>query len=46
MIKPVQWIDEVLEIALQNSPTPLSDEEFKALQQEAQKADTARINTH
>jgi len=45
-IKPVQWIDEVLEIALQHMPKPLSDEEYRALQQAAQKSDTARISTH
>lgn len=46
-IKPVQWIDDVLQIALQHMPTPLSDEEYKALQKEAQKDDGAsRISTH
>jgi ATP-dependent Lon protease len=46
-IKPVQWIDDVLQIALQHMPTPLSDEEYKALQKEAQKDDSAsRISTH
>jgi len=28
IIKPVKWIDEVLEIALESSPTPLSDEDY------------------
>ena len=28
-IKPVKWLDEVLEIALESMPNPLSDEEFK-----------------
>lgn len=45
-IKPVQWIDEVLEIALQHMPKPLSDEEYRALQQAAQKSESARISTH
>ena len=27
-IKPVKWLDEVLEIALESMPSPLSDEEF------------------
>ncbi len=45
MIKPVQWIDEVLEIALQHMPKPLSDEEYRALQKEA-KESAARISTH
>ncbi len=46
IIKPVQWIDEVLEIALQQMPKPLSDEEYKALEQAAQKSEAARISTH
>jgi ATP-dependent Lon protease len=45
-IKPVQWIDEVLEIALQHMPKPLSDEEYRALEQAAQKSDATRISTH
>lgn len=48
-IKPVKWIDEVLEIALQHMPKPLSDEEFQALEDEAKQkgADAAnRISTH
>ncbi len=46
-IKPVQWIDEVLQIALQHMPKPLSDEEYQALQKEAQKTDASnRISTH
>jgi ATP-dependent Lon protease len=45
-IKPVQWIDEVLDIALQRMPKPLSDEEYRELEQAAQKTDSARINTH
>jgi len=45
-IKPVQWIDEVLEIALQNMPKPLSDEEYRALEQAAQKSESTRISTH
>ncbi|BFM16400.1 endopeptidase La [Maricurvus nonylphenolicus] len=49
VIKPVKWIDEVLEIALQHMPKPLSDEEFQALEDEAKQkgADAAnRISTH
>lgn len=34
-IKPVKWIDEVLEIALESSPTPLSDEAYLAGQNDA-----------
>ena len=37
-IKPVKWIDEVLEIALESSPTPLSDEAYLAGQNEAKLA--------
>lgn len=46
-IKPVQWVDEVLQVALQELPKPLSDEEFQALEKQAQReAVTDRINTH
>ena len=34
-IKPVKWIDEVLEIALESSPTPLSDEDYMAGQNDS-----------
>jgi ATP-dependent Lon protease len=37
IIKPVKWIDEVLDIALQHAPKPLSDEEYQALEKAAQK---------
>ncbi|WP_347329737.1 endopeptidase La [Marinimicrobium locisalis] len=46
-IKPVQWIDDVLQIALQSMPKPLSDEEYKALEKKAEQDDSAkRISTH
>lgn len=46
-IKPVKWIDEVLEVALQNQPKPLSDEEYSALKKASQKEGAEpRINTH
>ncbi len=45
-IKPVQWIDEVLELALQHMPKPLSDDEYRALEQAAQKSESTRISTH
>jgi ATP-dependent Lon protease len=46
-IRPVKWIDEVLQIALQHTPTPLSDEEFLALEKQAEKTEnSSRINTH
>ena len=37
-IKPVKWIDEVLEIALESSPQPLSDDEYLAGTNEAKVA--------
>ncbi len=48
LIKPVKWIDQVLEIALQSVPTPFSDEEYRELEAKAQdgKADENRISTH
>jgi ATP-dependent Lon protease len=48
IIKPVKWIDEVLALALQHIPTPLSDEEYKALQKAAQRPDgeSSRLSTH
>ena len=47
-IKPVKWIDEVLAIALQSSPKPLSDEEYRALEKAAQKTTDSnnRLSTH
>ncbi len=35
IIKPVKWVDQVLEIALVSMPTPLSDDEYKALEDKA-----------
>jgi len=40
-IRPVKWIDEVLEIALESSPTPLSDEAYIAGQNDAKVAASA-----
>ncbi|GLS26938.1 endopeptidase La [Marinibactrum halimedae] len=34
-VRPVKWIDQVLEIALQHMPEPLSDEEYRALEERA-----------
>ena len=50
-IRPVKWIDDVLEIALQCMPEPLSDEEFAASDQKVAKTQEAgesagRISTH
>jgi len=48
IVKPVKWIDEVLAIALQSSPKPLSDEEYRALEKAAQKTteNDNRLSTH
>jgi len=50
VIKPVKWIDEVLEIALERMPQPYTDEEYRALEKEAQgdkkPQGTGRISTH
>ncbi len=48
-IRPMKWIDDVLQIALQYMPKPLSDEEYRALEQEASRKaeqDAGRISTH
>lgn len=49
-IRAVKWIDEVLAIALESMPEPLSDEEFLAnpisTGAEAEKDEKNRINTH
>lgn len=53
-IKPVKWIDEVLEVALERMPEPLSDEEYlakpeavkTAVEPQSEKADQARISAH
>ncbi len=49
-IRPVKWIDEVLSIALEYMPEPLSDEEFLASsiggQTETEQDEKNRINTH
>jgi len=39
-IKPVKWIDEVLEIALESSPKPLTDDEYLAGTNDAKVAGT------
>ncbi|PUA29840.1 MAG: endopeptidase La [Cellvibrio sp. 79] len=48
VIKPVKWIDEVLDIALQHHPKPLTDEEYRAMEKAAQKTPETdnRLNTH
>ncbi|MEH6636551.1 MAG: endopeptidase La [Halioglobus sp.] len=49
-IRPVKWIDEVLAIALERMPEPLSDEEFLAdtlaAAADNEKDEKNRINTH
>ena len=49
-IRPVKWIDEVLTLALETMPDPLSDEEFLANSVSASpnndNDDNNRINTH
>jgi ATP-dependent Lon protease len=47
-IKPVKWIDEVLSIALESMPKPLTDEEFLAepINKSDNQEEESRINTH
>ncbi|MEH6568346.1 MAG: endopeptidase La [Halioglobus sp.] len=49
-IRPVKWIDEVLAIALETMPEPISDEEFLAgtigSSSESEQDEKNRINTH
>lgn len=37
-IKPVRWVDQVLELALQSMPEPLSDDEYQALEAKARES--------
>lgn len=48
-IYPVRWIDEVLDLALQKKPEPLSDDEYKQVDADTKKTGSeaeTRINTH
>jgi ATP-dependent Lon protease len=51
-IKPVKWIDEVLQIALEHNPEPLSDEAYldkgsaTAVDSQNEKNEQNRINAH
>ncbi|MBX2807710.1 MAG: endopeptidase La [Cellvibrionaceae bacterium] len=38
-IKPVKWVDQILEIALQSLPEPFSDDEYQALEAKARGVD-------
>ncbi|MCQ3830545.1 endopeptidase La [Microbulbifer elongatus] len=46
VIKPVKWIDQVLEYALESMPSPLSDEEYSALQKQADERSQRSMQTH
>lgn len=48
IIKPVQWVEEVLEVALEEMPKPYSDEEYQALEAKAFDApkEGERVSTH
>jgi ATP-dependent Lon protease len=48
-IFPVRWIDEVLDLALQKKPEPLSDDEYERVDADIKKTGSdaeTRINTH
>jgi ATP-dependent Lon protease len=49
-IRPVKWIDQVLEVALQHMPTPLSEAEVEqeelAAADDSRKSDEDRVSTH
>ncbi|MBA3980174.1 MAG: endopeptidase La [Alcanivorax sp.] len=48
-IRPVKWIDQVLEVALQHMPTPLSEAEVEediAASEDGKKGDADRVSTH
>ena len=45
-VKPVRWIDEVLEEALAHSPKPLSEEETGGKVSKSKKTDSTNIQTH
>ena len=45
-IKPVQWIDEVLQEALVHSPKPLSDAKTGGKVSKSKKTDSTNIQTH
>jgi ATP-dependent Lon protease len=45
-IKPVQWIDEVLEVALIHSPKPLSSDKTGGKVSKNKKTDSTNLQTH
>jgi len=48
-IYPVRWINEVLDLALQRKPEPLSDDEYEQVDADSKKSGSeaeTRINTH
>ena len=45
-IRPVKWIDEVLEIALQRMPEPLPDEPETEKESNSESEETHRISAH
>ena len=49
-IKPVKWLDEVLEIALESTPSPLSDEDFNLSKgigtASSSESNDGRVNAH
>ncbi|WP_346839681.1 endopeptidase La [Microbulbifer sp. SAOS-129_SWC] len=46
VIKPVKWIDQVLELALEHKPQSLTDEEYSALQKKAEERSQRSMRTH
>lgn len=45
-IKPVRWIDEVLEVALVHSPKPLAESKTGGKVSKSKKSDSTNIQTH
>ncbi len=46
VIKPVRWIDQVLEIALQHRPQPFTDEEYQQLQKATTEDKASGLKPH
>lgn len=45
-VKPVRWIDEVLEVALTHSPKPLTNSETGGKVSKSKKSDNTNLHTH